>query len=390
MQRRFLVWASATEIALCAFADEPGWCDWTQLFDGKTLNGWTQSSSAPSYGVVHNCIVSTAVPAVTAAPLCTIRQFTNFVLELDLWADARLRTWVLVRGAQSNGVIWGQRIEVGADQSAFELRAWNRVRIEAYGDTIRGWLNDIQVQCLKDTQQRFGYIGLQADTLPMPQPGQVRWRNVRLRELKPTVGLKAPENAIVLFGGMGFDHWTKQNPKEWEAPAGPVGWKLVDDSMEAVPGAGSIITKRMFGDCRIHLEFCILGPVNSGVYVQTRYEVGLKDSFGQSGGVPCGAPGNFVGRTDLRDIPNVAAPPNQWQSLDIEFRAPRFDSDGNKTANARISVWLNGVPLYENYQITGLKGAAKRLGETARGPLMLQEHGAPIRFRNIWLVENLP
>lgn len=378
------------EIAVCIFADEPGWCNWTQLFDGKTLSGWTQCGSEPGYGVANNCIVSTAVGPVGVGPLCTIRQFTNFVLELDVWPDAGLRTWVLVHGAQSNGAVCGQRIEVGPNQSTFKPQAWNGVRIEASGDTIRAWLNGVQVQCVKDAQQRFGFIGLEANALPIPKPAQARWRNVRLREVKPTVGLKPPQNAIVLFYGAGFDHWTKQDPKAWEAPAGPVEWRLIDDAMEAVPGAGSIITKRRLGDCRIHLEFCILGPVNSGVYVQTRYEVGLKDSAGQSEDAPCGAPGNFVGRTNLPDIPNAAAPPNRWQSLDIEFRAPQFDSLGNKIANARISVWLNGVPLYENYEITGLKGAAKRLGETARGPLMLQEHGAPIRFRNIWLVEELP
>jgi hypothetical protein len=87
-------------------------------------------------------------------------------------------------------------------------------------------------------------------------------------------------------------------------------------------------------------------------------------------------------------IKNVAAPPLEWQTMDIEFRAPRFDPTGTeKEDNARMTVALNGIPLYQDFEITAVKGAARRLGEAPTGPLMLQEHGAPIQFRNIWIIE---
>ena len=192
-----------------------------------------------------------------------------------------------------------------------------------------------------------------------------------------------------MFDGKNLDEWGSQKPKEWEATDGPAtDWKLLPDGcVEAVPGAGSIITKQKFSDFKLHLEFCTLGPVNSGVYLQTRYEVGLKESYGQTEGSPCGAPGNFSGPS-RPVIPNAAAPPLQWQTLDIEFRAPRFDEGGkDKQSNARVTTALNGIELYKDFEVTEIKGAAKRLGEVAAAPLMLQEHGSPIQFRNIWIVD---
>jgi hypothetical protein len=211
----------------------------------------------------------------------------------------------------------------------------------------------------------------------------------------PTLGAKPPPDAIVLFDGRILDQWTRQKPREWEESDGPAThWKLLPDgALEVVPGSGSIITKRRFGDCRLHVEFRTLGPVNSGVYLQSRYEISLKESFrADTNGPPCGAPGNFSGSNGVKPVvPNVARPPFEWQTLDIEFRAPRFDAAGRqKIGNARVTVALNGITLYRDFEIASVKGAAKRLGEAPTAPLMLQEHGTPIQFRNIWLVEGAP
>jgi len=200
---------------------------------------------------------------------------------------------------------------------------------------------------------------------------------------------KPPAGAIILFDGKNLDAWAKQKPKEWLTEDGPAsGWKFVEGgAVEVVPDSGCIITKKRFGDCKIHLEFRVLGPVNSGVFLQARYEVNIKDSYNQAKGEPCCAPGNFSGRGLPDQIINAAASPLQWQTLDIDFHAPRFDKDGTKIANARITTVFNGVTLYKDVEAETIKGAAKRLGEAPKGPLMLQEHGAPIQFRNIWLVE---
>ena len=203
------------------------------------------------------------------------------------------------------------------------------------------------------------------------------------------VGAKPPPGAIVLFDGHNLDAWAKQKERQWLTEDGPANhWKLLEgEAVEVVPGTGCIISKKEFGDCKVHLEFKILGPVNSGLFLQTRYEVNIKDSYGQAKGEPCCAPGNFSGPGLPETITNAAAPPLQWQSLDIYFRAPRFDGAEKKTANARVTAVFNGTTLYKEVEVETIKGAAKRLGEAPKGPLMLQEHGAPIQFRNIWLVE---
>jgi hypothetical protein len=214
-----------------------------------------------------------------------------------------------------------------------------------------------------------------AETVPVPNP-------------PPTLGAKPPAGAVVLFDGHNLDAWAKKAGKDWLTPDGPAPWKLVavdgERVMEIVPGADSLISKQPFGDCRVHLEFrTLVTPTNSGVYLQTRYEVNINESYGRTDIGPSGGLDNC---SDVKPSVRAALPPRVWQTLDLEFTAPRFDAAGKKTANARATVRLNGVLLYERQELNPPKGAAGRLGEAAKGPLMLQEHGQPVQFRNIWVV----
>lgn len=201
----------------------------------------------------------------------------------------------------------------------------------------------------------------------------------------PTLGAKPPQGAFVLFDGTSFDGWFKKAAKQWLVPDGPPAWKLDQGVMEVVPGADGIISAREFGDCRVHLEFRTLGaPTNSGIYLQARYEVNINESYGQTKGNPCGGLDNC---SDVKPSLRASRAPLEWQTLEIEFRAARFDTAGNKTAPARASVWLNGKQLYHEQALEAPRGAAGRLGEAPRGPILLQEHGAPVQFRNLWVVE---
>jgi hypothetical protein len=196
----------------------------------------------------------------------------------------------------------------------------------------------------------------------------------------------APSGAVVLFDGKNFDAWTQKKGKEWLVADGPSHWKLVEGgAMEVVPGTDSLISQKQFGDCTVHVEFRTLGaPTNSGVYLQARYEVNINETYGRLDGTPSGGLDNsFPEKPKIR----AARPPLAWQTLDIEFRAPRFDAAGKKQESAKATVFLNGVKLYDRAGLNPPKGAAGRLGEAERGPLMLQEHGSPVQFRNIWVVE---
>jgi hypothetical protein len=204
----------------------------------------------------------------------------------------------------------------------------------------------------------------------------------------PTMGAKPPPGAVVLFEGGSLEAWAKKSGKDWLAEDGPAKWKLVEGgAMEAVPGADCIITHQKFGDCRLHVEFRTLGkPSNSGVFLQDRYEVNINETYGQTTGNPNGGFDNCTDKAEPRVRP--CFPPLAWQTFDIEFHAPRFDAAGTKTANANATVLFNGVKIYNKQPLGVPHGAARRLGEAPTGPLMLQEHGMPVQFRNIWLMQS--
>jgi len=170
-----------------------------------------------------------------------------------------------------------------------------------------------------------------------------------------------------------------------------VRWKLVDGAMQVVPGTSSIVTKRKFRDFKLHLEFRTpfmpeareQARGNSGVYLQGRYEVQILDSYALEGrDNECG--GIYKVGTPLV---NMCAPPVQWQSYDITFLAPRFDTAGKKTDDARVSVVHNGVVIHDNLSVPGPTGEALDNNIAEPGGIYLQDHGNPVQFRNIWLVE---
>ena len=201
----------------------------------------------------------------------------------------------------------------------------------------------------------------------------------------PTLGAKPAPGAIVLFDGSNLKQWTGLKRKK-------VGWKLLNqNTMEVVPKTGSIISKKSFGDHRIHVEFRT--PFmpndrdqkrgNSGVYLQGRYEVQILDSYGLEGrDNECGG----IYKVSRPRV-NACAPPTHWQTYDITFRAPRFDSNGKKTENARITVIHNGILIHEDVELPTFTGSSIAKNEVSVGQLMLQEHSNRVQFRNIWVEE---
>jgi len=145
-------------------------------------------------------------------------------------------------------------------------------------------------------------------------------------------------------------------------------------------------TEEKYGDCTVKLEFLIPKGSNSGVYLMGQYEVQIQDSFGK--------PDDRLGQGDMGAIYSAAAPalnacgePGTWQKYEIEFVAPKFDSDGNKTANAVFKkILLNGKVVQENVEVKGPTGGELTNREAPTGPLMLQGNHGPIAFRNIEVI----
>lgn len=198
----------------------------------------------------------------------------------------------------------------------------------------------------------------------------------------PDYSPPAPRGARVLFDGRNLDGFATRE-------GAPASWKLAEGYAE-VSGGGDLVSKATFGDALIHVEFRSpeMGPDakgqergNSGVYLHGRYEIQVLDSFGLAPGLgDCGA---LYGKK--APDANACKPASEWQSYDIRFTAPRFDAAGAKTANARISVWHNGIPIHRDVEVDGPTGGAIGQGETATGPLLLQDHGNPVRYRNLWV-----
>lgn len=202
----------------------------------------------------------------------------------------------------------------------------------------------------------------------------------------PTEGEKPPDGAVVLLPyepgkAPDLSAWAKM---KWEAKP--------DGCMECVPRAGSAQTKQSFGDCKLHVEFKLpLEPdhfgqdrANSGVHMIGRYEVQVLDSFGL---VPSSGDCGAIYQQERPRV-NACLPPGQWQTYDIVFRAPRMN--GKQTVELpRITVMHNGITIHKNFQILGPTSGKQPSPNpnAARGPLSLQDHGHPVQFRNIWLVE---
>ncbi len=204
----------------------------------------------------------------------------------------------------------------------------------------------------------------------------------------PSLGAKPPSGAQVLFDGKDMNAWAKMKEKDWLKEDGPSGWNLLSTGiLEVVPRASSLISHKWFGDAKIHVEFRNLGgPTNSGVYIQDRYEANINEVYGRLDGNPCAGFDNCTPKSAQPGI-RCSRPPLEWQTLDIDFHAPRFDTGGSRTAAARVTLLFNGTVLYDNRELGPVTLNAARLGEAPTGPIQLQEHGMPVQFRNIWVLE---
>jgi len=180
-------------------------------------------------------------------------------------------------------------------------------------------------------------------------------------------------------------------PVSGSIPTEPYRWKLLDNGeVEVLRKGGSMVTKRRFQDFKLHVEFrtpfmpTARGQArgNSGVYLQGRYEVQVLDSYGLEGkDNECGG----VYKVAAPRV-NMCAPPLQWQTYDITFIAPRFDKDGERTADARLTVLHNGVEIHKDLKIPKPTGGGRGKLHLP-GPILLQDHGNPVRYRNVWIQE---
>jgi hypothetical protein len=191
-----------------------------------------------------------------------------------------------------------------------------------------------------------------------------------------------PSDAIVLFDGKDLSKFRGERSPEAK-------WRLGDGYME-VTSTGGIFSREEFGDCQLHIEFATPAVVqgegqgrgNSGVYLMGRYEIQVLDSY-HNQTQPEGQCGAFYGHN--APLVNASRKPGEWQSFDIMFRAPKLLEDG-KVQPGSFTVLHNGVLIQDHIPVGGQPTAAAPLGGiAATGPLYLQDHGNPVRYRNVWI-----
>ena len=197
-----------------------------------------------------------------------------------------------------------------------------------------------------------------------------------------------PKDAIVLFDGTDLSKWVHFN-------GAPAAWAVRDGYFEVRRGSGNLMTRDSFGDAQLHVEWASPDPArgtgqdrgNSGVYLMNKYEVQVLDSYGNKT-YPDGQAAAIYGQ--FPPLVNASRPPGAWQSYDIVFRGPRFDSSGTLLRPATMTVLHNGVLVQDHVTLSGPSAHYARPPYEAHPdklPILIQDHSHPVRYRNIWIRE---
>ena len=211
----------------------------------------------------------------------------------------------------------------------------------------------------------------------MNRQGRLAGKLKKVNRQSGSLGAKPVKGAVVLFDGQSANGWKNG--------------RITEDGL-LMQGTTS---EKTFDDFKLHLEFRLpympekkgQGRGNSGIYVQGRWEVQMLDSFGLTGEQnECGGIYS-VGKPDV----NMCLPPLSWQTYDIDFTAAKYDDDNQLKSHARMTVWHNGVKIHDNLELPDRKTTAAPVNVGPEpGPIFLQDHGNPVRYRNIWLMEKKP
>ena len=245
---------------------------WQALFDGKTLEGWVQRGGKAVYDVEDGAIVGTTVQHTPNSFLCTEKMYSDFILELEFKVDPSLNSGVQIRSqslrSYKNGRVHGYQVEIdpserawsggiydearrgwlkdlkdnGAARRAFKNGEWNHFRIEAIGDSIKTWLNGVPAAELVDSMTPAGFIGLQVHSTKSEKPLHVRWRNIRIRDMrcyKPVTAKLDKDKVVVTVNGKLFTCYkfagSQKYPYFWPVNGPASGKSITTETSQPYP-----------------------------------------------------------------------------------------------------------------------------------------------------------
>jgi len=376
---------------------------WVDLFDGKTLNGWTQKGGKANYKVVDGTIVGSTVHNTPNSFLTTDKMYGNFILELDYKVDPTMNSGIQIRSNSypyyNNGRVHGYQVEIDPSerawsagiydearrgwlnslednpkaQKAFKQNAWNHYRIEAIGDTLKTWINGIPAAYLIDDKTASGFIGLQVHNISKKHKAgtEIIWKNVKIiTDDVSKYSKKSTLSPITTLNKLTNDEkkrgwkllWDGKTTNGWRGARldnfPESGWVIKDGVLSVLASGGGesraggdIVTTEPYGDFELKVDFKITKGANSGIkyYVDTETNKGPGSSIGLEYQIlddkehPDAKLGNHEGSRTISSLYDlIKADPNKPVNPIGEWNSARIISKNN-----HVEHWLNGIKVLE-------------------------------------------
>ncbi|MBD0777426.1 DUF1080 domain-containing protein [Maribacter sp. ANRC-HE7] len=421
---------------------------WSTIFDGKTLDGWSVIGGEATYKVEDGAIVGSTVRNTPNTFLRSDKLYSDFILELDYKVDSSMNSGIQIRSNSfpyyRDGRVHGYQIEIDPSerawsagiydesrrgwlcpltdnpeaQKAFKQNEWNHYRIEAIGDTIKTWINDVPAAHLIDDKTATGFIGLQVHAIKDTQKEgtHIIWKNINiLTDSLAKYARKSPLKPVITKNQLTIDEkkdgwkllWDGKTTKGWrgakleEFPS--QGWEIEDGVLSVLSSGGKesaaggdIVTKELYGDFEFKVDFKLTPAANSGIkyYVDTEINKGPGSSIGLEYQIlddalhPDAKLGNHEGSRTVSSLYDlIKADANKHMNPIGEWNSAHIISKGN-----HVEHWLNGMKVLEYERnsdvfkkLVSESKYAKwpNFGELEKGQILLQDHGDRVSFKNI-------
>ena len=423
--------------------------NWLDLFNGQNLEGWKILGGNATYHVLDSIIIGTSQLNTPNTFLTTQELYSDFILELEFKVDSLLNSGIQIRSNSIpeyyNGSVHGYQVEIDPSdrawsggvydetrrgwlnplsenlnaQKAFKQNEWNKYRIEAIGDTIKTWINDIDAAHLIDDATRTGFIGLQVHGIGMDSSKlgtQVAWKNIKILtedvekySKKSTIEPVVTKNNLaphetdsgwkMLWDGKTFNGWKSIDTKSIHE-----AWKIDNGNLIVNPAEGDhhVITEKIYKDFQLSLEFKLTQGANSGLkyYVnqfgqgENLSYLGLEFQILDDKNHPDALKGDPIGSRMVGGLYDIFAPNDKrYVQPTGEWNRVLIVSKNNK-----VTHWLNNVKIIEydrgseafKNAITNSKFKdVEGFGIVKSGHILLQEHDSKVSFRNIKIRELL-